>query len=113
MSTFGPHSRQKGHFLLVFHRKHKRRPICEILEGQLIKLAETFLAIVGCLCKTTTPWTLMDTNMKIIYLNGRQSTDLSPIENILGWLKHQLIRRQPRTISGLKHHLDLCGSGKS
>ena len=50
--------------------------------------------------------TWMDTNMKKNQFEWpSQSPDLSPIENIFGWLKHQLIRRRPRTISDLKDQL--------
>ena len=34
-----------------------------------------------------------------------QSPDVNPIENIFGWLKYQLARSRPRTISELKAKL--------
>ena len=99
--------------LCVFTQNMDTTLYLKILEWHLLRQAEAFHEKRWYLVQDNDPkhtsrlakrW--MDEKMPNKLLDWpSQSPDVNPIENIFGWLKYQLARSRPRTISELKAKL--------
>ena len=106
--------------LCVFTTNMDSLKFIEILEGHLLEQAKVFHQDDWRLVMDNDPKhtskivrAFIDKNVPMQLPWPSQSPDLNPIENLFAWVKRELIKKGPRTISELKRMLEDTWSGIS